>query len=131
MFEPSKLKEIVGEPVALRTPLEEWRQQLLKAAELIRKHGWTQFTQLGRDGSLCLHGAISLAVHGVPGFGADQCNMMPALKAALERRGEYGYRNNTGLAPWNNRPERTASDVISLLEDAATYQATNGSGSNG
>lgn len=103
-------------------PLEEWRQLLLVAANLVRARGLAKFRQLDDDGSMCIHGAISIAKTGKPySDGAVQCAAVSAVRRQLHSLGVPKREVEYGLAPWNNQPERPASEVVAVLEAAAFH----------
>lgn len=84
------------------------------AASLIRKHGWVQ-GQLG-NGKLgfCLVGGVRqfLAPGSIPIFvRSDEGPVIERLRYLT------GYQL---LGCWNDKPERTVEDVLTLLEQAAT-----------
>jgi hypothetical protein len=96
-------------------------QILLKAAHLIRRHGLAKYTQLDARGAMCIHGAISIAA-----TGEKFRNARPEVHAAEQY--VYSYMRSIGIelpdecpgiAGWNNKAERTAGEVIALLEGAA------------
>lgn len=103
--------------------IEEWREVLLRAADIVRARGLAKWTQMAQDGSVCIQGAISLAATGaIYGNGPLYCRASTAVKshlvtigASMPVRDVHGYGN----ANWNNKPERTADEVIAVLETAA------------
>ncbi len=103
---------------------EPWRLVLLEAAGLIRARGLAKFIQEDLDGTVCLHGAISIARFGYP-YG-DDCGDAVACKATESvanflRASGVGRDlvGGSGCSRWNNLPERTADEVIAALEGAA------------
>ena len=124
MFEPSKLFEVVGEPLPigrLKEGVAPHVGHLLKAADLIRRHGLAKHTQQDDKGSMCVHGALSIAIFGKPYGDAEfnNCAAARALQAELLARGIPSYKLNYHAAQWNNEPERTAAEVIEVLEASA------------
>lgn len=100
--------------------LDEVGQVLLKAAQLIERHGLAKETRLSTEGAFCLHGAISMAACGDP----DQDSIIDGLASMafveyLARNDIYKSPTRNGAAFWNNAPERTASEVISALTSCA------------
>lgn len=113
-----------------KQPVSKTAQNLLDAADLIRKHGLTKHIRYDGRG-YCIHGAVAMVVHG----GVYDGN------AQIEMRSVVTYMNSMGIdplagdrtyyassdeeqynwiaAPWNNQPERTAEEVIAVLEGAA------------
>jgi hypothetical protein len=92
---------------------EQWQIDLLKAARFIRENGLQKNHLEGPDG-YCLLGAITAAACSLDDYKA-------ATKAVIERvRMCFDGSHSAGiLARWNDRPERTAQEVIDLLERAA------------
>lgn len=88
------------------SPQEPWRKALMDAAGLIRKEGWCQNSFGPTWGPSCLVGAI-FKTAGVSQITAD------AVRAVTDHIG--------GESPmwWNDRPGRTAEEVIAALESAA------------
>jgi hypothetical protein len=106
---------------------EQWRFDLLKAAQLIRANGLQKGRLHGPDG-YCILGAINAAIFGL---GLFDCWSGP-YQVAFSRLGipvgvltqwnpkRTAYENNYfSISQWNDRPERTAQEVIDLLERAA------------
>lgn len=75
---------------------------LRRAAVLIRQRGWAQNSFHAADGSLCILAAIAEAA---AGMGRDYRD---AAQVVAERIGE-------SLPYWNDRPGRTAEDVLAVL----------------
>lgn len=97
---------------------------LLHAAELVRERGLAKHRQVEEDGSVCLHGAISIAAAGKPWTSASSnslhCKAALAVHKYLRSQGvDSLYSTPTGSAFWNNQYERTANEVIAALEGAA------------
>lgn len=104
------------------TKIEPWRKALFDAADLVRVRGLAKGMQQAPDGSVCLHGALSIAISRTPyADGSTYCDASLAVVAVLRRRGVPYYQPThiTGAAVWNNAPERTAEEVIEVLEAAA------------
>jgi hypothetical protein len=106
-----------------KTQAEPWRATLLRAADLIREHGLAKYTQQDSEGRMCLHGAISIAATGKPFCELDApiyCEASAAVRRHLLALGvSRDLIGNDGCAQWNNKPERTADQVIAALEGAA------------
>lgn len=95
---------------------------LHKAAYLIRKRGLAKGIQEASNGSVCVHGAISIAATGKPykECSIATCNAEQYVYNYLISKGvSADYINPQGLAGWNNCFERTADEVIEALEGAA------------
>jgi hypothetical protein len=94
---------------------EQWRFDLLKAARLIRENGLQKYHLEGPDG-YCILGAITAVLSTSDDYKA-------ATKAAIKQVkmcfGNRSHWSTSILALWNDRPERTAQEVIDLLERAA------------
>lgn len=100
------------------------RQILIEAASLIETRGHAKGWFEDSKGCLCATGAIGMAATGDPvGYSDD---IPPDVEAELSRafraaHAEVGaMRNGDGrIVPWNDAPERTASEVVSMLRRAA------------
>ncbi len=105
-------------PVVL---VEPWRQNLLRAAQIVRQRGLAKYTQEDRVGRVCVHGAISIALTGKIHCEED-CAERIALYRYLRSKGvPEGITLMDDSAHWNNQEERTAADVIEALEGAANH----------
>lgn len=114
MYENSKIALFLKD----EEPLEEWRQTLLDAANIIRARGLAKWQQEDCEGRVCVMGALSIVAYGSTGGSGPQ----PATKMLnqyLRERGVTCVQEGYGCAPWNNEPERTASEVIAALESCA------------
>lgn len=113
----------------------DWKQPaqvMLDAADLIRKHGLAKHLRHNELGGYCIHGAVSMALHGEPYKGNAQ-PVMRSIVAYMKSMGldplagDRSYAGSTDeqinwiAAPWNNQPERTAEEVIAVLEGAAAH----------
>ena len=101
------------------TKVEPWRDNALRAAEIIAKRGHTQDTLQDGHGRLCLYGALNFAAHGEASWCWTRINegqpSHPEITAALnELLGTVGERGNV---EWNNAPDRTAAEVIAALQE--------------
>lgn len=111
--------------------LEPWRQNLLKAADLIRQHGLMKYTRGNENYGFCMHGAIEKVMTGdTQTNNYDDAREYEAIREQLrlinadgmnnygERISNHGWRCG-GVAGWNNLPEVTKDQVVSLMETAA------------
>lgn len=106
------------------------------AADKIQQHGWTQFhgwaatpqwanaVDLGSSpgGELCLEGGIMAATGlrlGEEGVHADSVVHCPAYAAVLEYLEMPAHQR---LFFWNDRPSRSAAEVIEVLRGAAAVE---------
>lgn len=111
------------------------RNVLLKAADLIR-HGGLCKNQRYSGESYCFHGALQMASTGDKSWGTSKLHQEASDMVAkiLMARGVTNIYISTkphyepgkatismgaGCAFWNNEPERTAAEVIAVLEEAA------------
>jgi hypothetical protein len=108
---------------------EQWRFDLLKAAQLIRENGLQKNNLQGPNG-YCLMGAIiSSSSLDNSSSGLDNKAAINTAIKQVKRCFERSYdvaemgNNSAILAWWNDRPERTAQEVIDLLERAAGDEA--------
>jgi hypothetical protein len=100
-------------------PASDWRRVLLTAASIVRTRGLAKNTQEDEEGRVCIHGAISIALHGDILGGESHCEAGMRLCNYLAARGVPELRGMDGAAYWNNEPARTAEEVIAALEGAA------------
>ena len=90
-------------------PIEEWRQLLLYAADLIEQKGHCKGAYI-RDGAHCALGAI-YAVRNAMGANDDIWNTaQDKLRMFL----------GGSVAQWNDHLDRTHAEVIAALRGAAT-----------
>jgi hypothetical protein len=89
---------------------------LLKAADIIKEQGLNKNGRyFGDDGSCCTLGALSRAEELLPGsFRVAHHAARDAVLGQLHQ--DYGQ---WWIVLWNDSPERTADDVITLLRRAA------------
>lgn len=116
--------------------MERWRCNLLKAADILEKKGWTR----GRlyDGqNYCVHGALAAAITGkIDPCGnyhetsQEACNLAKYIQnSVLPQRnrvtlcdGRYLDANSPPtayLASWNDSHSRTRAEVLKALRGAA------------
>jgi hypothetical protein len=97
---------------------EQWRFDLLKAAGLIREYGLQKHHLEGPDG-YCILGAISAITF--DDYKAVVSRVATHLRADQLEKIAQGNENNyyLSISQWNDKPERTAQEVIDLLERAA------------
>lgn len=106
--------------------LPDTKTALLKAAELIRYNGLAKGTRRDAKGGYCIHGAVSMAIYNDPGH--DDYDMeIHGTRVVMSHI--VNYMDSVGIdrltshsinaANWNNMPERTADEVIAVLEGAA------------
>lgn len=94
-------------------PNEQHRADYRRAAELLRKRGHAKnILEDFRDRSLCLYGALITARFG---------NSTTHTDAVLWQDWAHGlgFSDAKTAVTWNNAPERTAGEVIELLETKA------------
>lgn len=119
----SDLKQRLNAPRVVTTQpspdyskLEQWRQDLLHAAEFLEIYGWCQGRMGDLSGRVCAYGAIKEA------SGSDYFRE-PLYKFAthlglLYRAGDI--RSMAGeVARWNDVPTRTKQEVLNALREAA------------
>lgn len=82
---------------------------LVRAADLIRRHGWVQRKDGSRGSGFCLVGAL-VYVHS---FGGGDVETYHEAFDALSR--VVGTRN---IAAWNDTEGRSREDVLTALETA-------------
>ena len=92
-----------------RPELPQVSLDLLAAADVLVKRGHCKFRLRNKEGQVCAVGAILMALEGCPNENARQISALGALSLAL---GE-------STVNWNNRPERTAEEVINKFREVA------------
>lgn len=91
---------------------EQTKADLLAAAELLERDGWCQGHFKNKVGQRCLRGALIAATANDGYINTKRLvEATEAIEAAHDGR-FYG-------ATWNDRPGRTADEVIALLREAA------------
>lgn len=85
------------------------------ANELITR-GWHQGDYEGRDGSVCLYGAVSCVLYGNPFWNTangEYCSETPEpLRSFLDEK--TGHLR----AMWNDHPARTFDEVLRVAKEA-------------
>lgn len=90
------------------------QRALIVAAEILETEGWTQGTSRDAEGHFCAIGAIDEAV--VRNFHADWTLQSDAAQRFRK------HLNISGIARWNDDPDRTADEVVTELRAAAEYE---------
>ena len=93
---------------------------LMKAADLLEKHGHIKFLRGNTVEGMCALGALQEA-QGEPNLGWDTELTLQASRIVTGMLGvsyPMGYPH-AALADWNNRPERTGQEVIDAFRQAA------------
>lgn len=97
------------------------RATLLRAADLIDKHGWVQGELETTKGCLCAEGAIIRATH--EGKHYMTPTRMDAIEAACSSlRTHLCVFGWVAIPVWNDEPGRTAAEVTAALRAAANVQ---------
>lgn len=99
------------------------RSTLFAAADHIEKFGLAKNHRGTAAGPACLHGAIAIALTGDPESDCDDREASELMNAYLRAHGVSSdlLMSKKGCAFWNNRPERTAAEVVTALRAAATW----------
>lgn len=87
------------------------RETLIEARRLIAEKGWIQ-RDLESPQGFCLMGALLAASAGAPPTRTALLSARNALLRALA---------SDSLVLWNDAPERTAADVLALLDTAIEF----------
>jgi hypothetical protein len=100
---------------------------LERASGVIRERGWWRGKYLGDHGEVCVLGALQVVYYGHAGSDVD--NPPDDVTDFLEQRafddpesaGAYEQMAvlDPDIAEWNDHPDRTVEEVISLLERSA------------
>ena len=93
----------------IAVPLEQWRNILLDAANLIEQHGHCKNSLQTESGNLCAVGALNMAETGNARKSGSDVVAWGMLKEAV----------GGDIVDWNNAPERTATEVTGLMRKAA------------
>jgi hypothetical protein len=92
------------------------REILFEAAEVLRTKGWTRNVSQNAAGECCVLGAISLACSG------DALKVVPPGPDLALRRALTDLGLGTSIVAWNDSRYRTADQVITVLEYAASVE---------
>lgn len=108
--------EPIKNPTTVDVPqLSPERRLLWEAARLIEERGHARGALVTSDGRMCALGALNCAATGDPRDTLKRSNVPGYAKAFNAIRARAGG----SIVSWNNAPERTASEVIQALRDAA------------
>lgn len=100
--------------------LDDWRQTLLKAADLIEQRGLAKHIREDARGQLCVHGAAMAVAETGNASGNESCAAVHGLFRYLASQGETRV-HAAGCAHWNNVPARTQHEVVEALRAAAYF----------
>ena len=93
------------------TPLKEWQNDLLSAADVIERLGWCQYTAGFSTGPVCVMGALHMAIFGT----VSEMNYSERFHKAWKRFGDSVGGWGVG---YNDAYGRTKEEVISALRAA-------------
>jgi hypothetical protein len=120
MFLKSKLEGFVAlfEPnvppqILLPPPVDETGRTILKAADLLRKNGWTRGSYWNSPLGFCVMGAIYMAITGKRTGVPDN---HPAIMRVCRH---LGVCDHSGVISWNDSQFDSAEMAIAMLEAAA------------
>lgn len=104
--------------------LDEATKLLLKAADVLERHGLAKGIRCDGLGSHCVLGAIDVAAGYDPDFGEGDDEKSDAWKSAVRRLSDAlplmsHLGSNWNAAEWNNAPERSQFEVVSKLRAVA------------
>lgn len=111
-------------------PLEEWRQVLLDAANIIQERGWCKHKLVGTKGQVCATGAL-VAVHlrYIPPLELDAAITRVWYEDTKITEAHRQLRvflrlpkSAAALADWNNAPGMTKKRVIAAMVACALHQ---------
>jgi hypothetical protein len=92
------------------------RETARRAAAILRERGWCQGAYSRHNGTVCLIGAVNVA-QGRPAWFEPDPGDSPAFDAMIWR---LEVATGCGVvALWNDRANRTADEVIAVLERVA------------
>lgn len=114
--------ETKTQPKVDHTPaqLDEVSRLMLKAADLIEKHGLAKDERCSAEGAYCVHGALAMAETGNPEAWDNPLEYV-ATARIFKTLGvqETTFFNPRGIAQWNNAPGRTQDEVVAKLRAVA------------
>lgn len=91
--------------------LEPWRELMLKAADLIEKHGHAKGSYTDARGGYCFMGALHVAetgdTMGTNGLSSEACHRV------------MKHIGSRGFIDWNDAPERTGAEVVGIMRRVA------------
>lgn len=89
----------------------------LREARALIERGWTQGNYV-EEGCYCALGAIGMAVVGNPTAPSFMCGY-PAISGVVRALGlPLGLRTSSGVADWNDAPDRTQAEVLAVFDKA-------------
>src|SRR5262245_43210550 len=94
---------------------EPWREVLLKAADLIEKHGLSKRCLERPDGSLCIMGAINMAMYGK----SFVINDDPVRAKAIDRMDDFC---GATFIQFNNARHTTKDDIVAKMRECAAAE---------
>ena len=100
-------------------------RRLRRAVAVIGQRGWCQRDIEDDDGRVCLVGALRLAC-GIPATPNWWGELKPLAELVDVVGRAVGSRGNLGW--WNDRPDRTAGQVVAMLGSAADAEDPEGAG---
>lgn len=93
---------------------EAWRLILLKAADLIERHGHCKGQLVDGIGAMCMSGAINLADTGTPYNYGRRSHAGQEAAQQLHKFCQYNF------VRYNNAQQTTAADAVAKLRACAT-----------
>lgn len=85
---------------------------LMRAKANIEQHGWCQQVDKDEEGRFCVLGAlIDATCYGGPEY-------HDGLRCLQQAIGVAAWCSGAGVWHWNDRPERTETDVLDLFDKA-------------
>jgi hypothetical protein len=103
-------------------PVEQWRLDLLKAADLIEQRGHARWMLEDCEGKLCIGGAINFVVTGQADWLMSNNGLlyynMPDRVCIMRSRLHCACGGD--LVNWNNHRDRTKAEVVAKLREVAS-----------
>lgn len=90
----------------------------LEALKVLDERGWYQGSLEGPDGSVCMYGALRVALHGEV-MGVQEGKHPPGFYVLLRTVLGNGLIEGRSVAEWNDDPLRTEEDVRLKLKEMA------------
>jgi len=114
------LKERIEEHLDVPIKLTPGGELVMKAAGLIRKYGTAKGTMEDERGGLCIYGALYKAMTGNAWMGPDSEHSLSTFHEAERMIAtRLGVPEGNSICLWNNAPERTADEIVTMMEQAA------------
>lgn len=117
----SKQSEPIEVPMWLHVSTELWRLELVKAAQRLMDHGWTQRRAVELDGRACMLGAIYYDSLDKNAEWPRVCRRELPNDVRMKAWNKLQAKLGVGVVWWNDRQCRSKEEAIAKLLEVA-YQ---------